>query len=145
VLDDHLRWRRPLVEAAAWLRALGGVSLALIAAATAAMVMLAAQAALAANRGVIRTLRLIGATDHFIAGAFVQRFAWRAALGALAGTLVGMGFVALLPQASATSAFSGLGFSGFGWLAPLLVPPIAALVAYGATRYAAFRTLRETT
>ncbi len=49
VLDDHTRWRQPLVKAAGRLRALGIVSIVLIAAAMGAMITLAAQAALAAN------------------------------------------------------------------------------------------------
>src|SRR6056297_4159208 len=48
VLDDHTRWRRPLVRAASRLRLLGWVSMVLIGAATAAMITLAANAALAA-------------------------------------------------------------------------------------------------
>ena len=53
VLDDHTRWRRPLAAAAARLRLLGMFSIVLILGATAAMITLAAQAALAANRQVI--------------------------------------------------------------------------------------------
>ena len=142
VLDDHARWRRPLVEAAARLRLLGWVSMALIAAATAAMVTLAAHAALAANAQVIGVLRLVGATDRYIAGAFVRRFTWRALAGAAAGTVLGVLAVVLLPDAGAAGGFlTGLGFSGAGWLAPLLVPLLAGLVAFGATQSAARRVL----
>ena len=38
---------------------------------------------------------------------------------------------------------TGLGFQGAGWLWPLTVPPLAALVAFIATRVAAGRVLRE--
>ncbi|MDG4648999.1 cell division protein FtsX [Roseibacterium sp. SDUM158017] len=143
VVDDHTRWRRPLVEAAGGLRLLGWASLALIAAATGAMVTLAAQAALSANEQVIRVLRLVGARDAYIARAFVRRFTLRALSGAAAGTAAGMIGVAFLPRADETASFlTGLGFSGAGWLWPLAIPPLAALVAFGATRVAAFRTLR---
>lgn|SRR5690606_13483700 len=144
VFDDHARWRRPLVEAAGRLRALGLVSLALIGGVAAAMVTLAARAALAANGQVIRVLRLIGARDAYIARAFVRRFTLRALAGAAAGTLAGMVAVALLPNADAAGGFlTGLGLSGTGWLWPLAIPPFAAIVAFWATRAAAFRTLRE--
>lgn len=144
LLDDHTRWRRPLVEAAERLRLLGIVSIVLIAAGLAAMVALAAHAALAANRKVIEVLRLIGARDRFIAYAFVLRFARRAFLGALAGALLGMGAVALLPAAQQEGGFlTGLGFRGLNWVLPLVIPPIAALVAFAATWIAAFRVLRE--
>ncbi len=142
VFDDHARWRRPLVEAAARLRMLGIASLGLIALTTAAMIVLAAQAALAANGQVIRVLRLVGARDAFIARAFVRRFSLRALAGAAVGTGVGMAALAALP---ATGDLGGLpaelGFEGVEWLVPLLIPPLAALVAWGATRTAAFKML----
>lgn len=144
VLDDHMRWRRPLVEAADRIRALGILSLVLIGGATAAMVTLAARAALAANGQVIRVLRLVGARDSYIARAFVRRFTLRTSLGALCGTLAGMLVVALLPAAAEAGGFlTGLGFHGAGWLLPLAIPHLAAIVAFAATRAAAFRALRE--
>lgn len=144
VLDDHTRWRRPLAHAAGRLRLLGALSIGLIGAAFAAMITLAAAAALAANAQVIRVLRLIGARDAWIARAFVFRFTLRAAAGAAAGAVAGMLAVALLPAADAAGGFlTGLGFTGSGWLWPLALPPAAALVAFAATRAAAFRTLRE--
>lgn len=141
--DDHTRWRQPLVAAAGKLRLLGWLSLALIGGAMAGMITLAAQAALAANRQVIRTLRLVGARDAFIARAFVNRFTQRGFMGAALGTALGMGAVALLPAADAAGGFlTGLGFEGWGWAGPLALPPLAAVVAYAATRAAALRMLR---
>ncbi len=146
VLDDHTRWRRPLVLAAERLNLLGLVSMGLIATAMAAMIVLAANAALAANAQVIRVLRLVGAKDSYIVRAFTRRFTRRAFLGALAGAGAGMAGVALLPPADAAGGFlTGLGFQGAGWLLPLLLPPAAALVAFFATRAAAFRKLKELT
>ena len=141
VLDDHGRWRRPLAEAAGRLRLLGTASLLLIAAATGAMVTLAASSALAANAQVIGVLRLVGARDVYIARAFVRRFALRTLAGAAAGTALGMLVAALLPTGG--EGFLGdVGFRGLGWLAPLLVPLIAAILAFAATRAAAMRVLR---
>lgn len=143
VLDDHGRWRAPLVVAAERLRSLGAVSVLLIGAALAAMISLAAQAALAANAQVIETLRLVGATDIYIARAFVRRFTQRAATGAAAGTVLGLGAVALLPGAEPLEGgvLTGLGFAGAQWLGPLALVPLSALVAYFATRAAALRSL----
>ncbi|WP_425051864.1 cell division protein FtsX [Psychromarinibacter sp. S121] len=144
VLDDHTRWRRPLVSAASRLRTLGLLSILLIGAATAAMITLAANAALAANAQVIRVLRLVGARDVYIARAFVRRFTLRAVTGAAAGTVAGMAAIALLPSASTEGGFlTGLGFQGWHWLWPLVIPVLAAIVAFWATRTAAFRSLRE--
>lgn len=143
VLDDHTRWRRPLVSAAERLRFLGLISLVLIGGATAGMITLAAQAALAANGQVIRVLRLVGARDSYIARAFVRRFTLRGLTGAALGTLLGMIAVAALPEADAAGGFlTGLGFEGAGWLWPMTIPPMAAAVAFAATRAAALRMLR---
>ncbi|WP_299361770.1 cell division protein FtsX [uncultured Paracoccus sp.] len=144
VLDDHTAWRRPLIAAARALRVLGWLSLGLIAAVAVAMITLAATAALAANGQVIRVLRLVGARDITIATAFVRRFTRRAALGAAAGTALGMGAVAALPDMQAAGGFlTGLGFHGWGWLWPLLIPLVAGAVGFFATRRAALRMLRE--
>ncbi|PZO67143.1 MAG: cell division protein FtsX [Paracoccus denitrificans] len=144
VVDDHTAWRKPLISAASRLRTLGWMSLLLIGAASTAMITLAAQAALAANGQVVQVLRLIGARDITIATAFVRRFTRRVLVGAGAGTLLGMLAIAVLPDMQAAGGFlTGLGFSGAGWLWPLLIPVIAAVLGFLATRRAALRMLRE--
>lgn len=143
VLDDHTRWRQPLVEAAGTLRRLGLFSIILITGAMAAMITLAANSALAANGQVIEVLRLVGARDRYIARAFVRRFTLRALFGATGGMLLGMLAVSLLPEASTDGGFlTGLGFQGVGWFAPLLIPLLGAVVAFASTRYAADRVLK---
>ncbi|EEE38830.1 cell division protein FtsX [Rhodobacteraceae bacterium KLH11] len=144
VLDDHTRWREPLVDAATSLRRLGLISILLIGGATAAMITLAANASLAANAQIIEVLRLVGARDRFIAGAFVRRFTYRALFGAAIGTLMGMSGVLLLPEASDAGGFlTGLGFQGVGWVLPVLIPVLGAVVAFLATWFAARRKLKE--
>jgi cell division transport system permease protein len=144
VLDDHSRWRRPLVQAAQSLRRLGLVSVLLIGVAMAAMITLAANAALAANAQVIEVVRLVGARDSYIAQAFVRRFTLRALIGALVGMALGVLGVVLLPAASEEGGFlTGLGFQGTGWLWPLLIPLLGGAVAFAATWAAARRTLRD--
>jgi len=143
VFDDHTRWRRPLVEAAGRLRALAAFAIGLIALSTAAMITLAANSALAANATVISVLRLVGARDTYIARAFVRRFTIRAFAGASFGTAVALAAVLFLPEAAQEGAFlTGLGFQGWHWVIPALIPVLAAMVAFLATRRAAFRTLR---
>lgn len=144
VLDDHARWRAPLVRAAERLRTLGVLSVGIIGLVVAALITLAASAALASNRQVIEVLRLIGATDTYIARAFVRRFTLRAMLGALIGTAAGMAAVAVLPATQEAGGFlTGLGPQGAEWAAPLVLPAIIGLLAFVATRAAAFRALRE--
>lgn len=142
VLDDHTRWRAPLVDAASRLRWLGYVSLALILGVTAAMITLAAHAALTANAQVIQVLRLVGARDVYIARAFVRRFTLRALSGAAVGTVLGMIAVWLLPSTDVAGGFlTGVRFVGLSWLWPLLIPVLAAVVGFVATRAAALRML----
>ena len=135
--------RPPCRTAAGRLRVLGYLSILLIGGTMAGMITLAANAALAANSQVIEVLRLVGAQDANIARAFVRRFTLRAFTGALAGALLGMAGIALLPSADAAGGFlTGLGFSGAGWFLPLALPLIAAIVAFAATRRAALMKLR---
>ena len=144
VLDDHSRWREPLVDAATSLRRLGWISILLIGGATAAMITLAANASLAANAQIIEVLRQVGARDRFIAGAFVRRFTWRAFFGAVVGTVLGLTGVLLLPEASDAGGFlTGLGFQGADWLLPALIPVLGAAVAFAATWSADRRKLKE--
>ncbi|MEN8892372.1 cell division protein FtsX [Planktotalea arctica] len=146
VLDNHARWRAPLVAAAGSLRLLGWLSILLIVLATGAMITLAANAALAANAQVIAVMRLVGARDSYIAQAFMRRFTLRALGGAGVGTLLGALALMLLPSASLEGGFlTGLGFQGAHWLLLLLIPVLAGVVAFIATRLAARNTLRSLT
>lgn len=146
VLDNHARWRAPLVAAAGSLRLLGWLSILLIVLATGAMITLAANAALAANAQVIAVMRLVGARDSYIAQAFMRRFTLRALGGAGIGTLLGALALMLLPSASQEGGFlTGLGFQGAHWLLLLLIPVLAGVVAFIATRLAARNTLRSLT
>lgn len=146
VLDDHTRWRRPLVAAAGGLRGMGLLSLLLITLTLAGMITLAANASLAANGQVIRVLRLIGAHDAFIAQAFVRRFVLRVLAGSAAGVTLGLAGIAALPDATLEGGFlTGLGYAGWQWLLPLLIIPVCGAVALVATRAAAIRTVRTMT
>lgn len=144
VLDDHSRWRAPLVAAANRLRLLGWISAVLLGASVAVMVTLAANTALAANAQVIAVLRLVGATDRYIAQAFIRRFTLRAFGGAMIGIALAMAAVSFLPKASDTAGFlTGLGFQGWHWFLPFLIPVLSALVAFVATGTAAKRALKR--
>ena len=92
----------------------------------------------------IAVLRLVGATDDYIAQAFIRRFTLRALSGSAVGTVLGLLAVLLLPSASDNAGFlTGLGLQGWHWLLPLLIPLMAGAVAFIATGTAARRTLRE--
>lgn len=146
VLDDHTSWREPLLSAAGRLRVISGFVLILIAATVGAMITLAAQASLAANVQVIRVLRLVGATDLYIARAFVRRYTLRAGLGALMGTVVGVVAILLMPKSdTVSSVLMNVGIEGTEWIWVIFLPLLAALVAFFATRAAALRRLKEQT
>lgn len=137
VYDDHAAWRQPLVITAKRLRIFALACLGLMAVALAVVLGLAATAATAANGRAIQTLRLVGARDDFIVRAFTRRFTLGAAAGALTGTALAVALLAFLPQASEQGFFLvGIGLSGWGWAAPLLMPLAAAFVAWAATRRA---------
>lgn len=144
IYDDHTTWRAPLVLTAGRLKLFALASLGLIAVVFAAMLGLAANAAIAASGTAIQTLRLVGARDSYITGAFVRRFSRTAFWGAVAGTAAALGLIALLPPASEPGFFLvGIGLSGWGWGAALLLPLGAAIVAWAATRGAIRRQLRR--
>lgn len=143
VYDDHDRWRLPLIAAAGRLKVISLVSLLLIAGVTATTIALATSAALSANGQIIDVLRLVGAKDAWIRQAFVRRFTLRALAGAALGTVLGLIVVALFPSDPEAGILSGVGLSGLDWLWPVLIPPAAALLAFGATHAAALRRLKE--
>lgn len=144
VFDDHAAWRAPLVEAGRRLQLAAGAILAALGLVLAAALALAAGAAVAAGAGTVETLRLVGARDGFIAGAFVRPLLRRAALAAGLGALLAAALLLLLPSRAETQA---LAFSprpeGWGWLS-LAAPPLAAVaVAWAAAGLAARGALRR--
>jgi len=140
-LDDHGRWRAPMIAAAERVRNIGGFVLFLVLVALIAVVLLAVQAAVVSNAANISTLRLIGARDTFIVRAFVRRITLRALLGALIGAVVGLGVLMVQGQEEAFSA--ALGFAGREWIAAVLLVPIVGVITFAATRISAFMALRK--
>ena len=64
--------------------------------------------------------------------------------GAGAGMVLGCIAILLLPAAQDAGGFlTGLGFRGLSWIWPLVVPPLAAGVAFWATGAAARRMLKD--
>lgn len=145
VLDEHNRWRAPIVAAAQKLRLMGWGGIVLIGFAMAAMVILATTASLAANAPIIEVLRLIGATDRFIARAFVARFTLHAALGAGVGSALAAGVILSLPDGASVLGFANLALGGADWLWVALIPFAASAVAFAATQAAASIKLKGLT
>ncbi len=136
--DDHSTWRAPVLAASQRLRLMVALSLALTAMITVIIVVLSAHNALASNRGIIRTLRLLGARDSYIARAFVRRITMRATIGAVLGMGLAMLAVVSFPrQPEANGLLSGMSLSGADWVYPFLVPVLVGISAYAASRLAA--------
>jgi cell division transport system permease protein len=145
VYDDHAAWREPLDRAAAAFRRLSFWSIGLMALALAAMVVTAARASLSGASATVRTLRLIGASDPFIARAFDRPIALRA----LAGGAVGAAAAALaLAAAPPLGLTEGLGAAAAAaWRPDLAIaagtPIASAVLAYATARAAILLILRR--
>ena len=73
-LDDHRQWRRQITTVTRSF-ALGGMAiLALVGAATIAIIISATGSAMAANKDIVEVLNFVGATDRFIAHEFEKHF-----------------------------------------------------------------------
>lgn len=143
IYDGHERWQAPFAAAAGRLRAIAIFSLVLIGLVMAVTTGFAVSAALAAHGQIVEVLRLVGARDRWITRAFVRRFTVQTALGAFAGTFLALIFLALMPGGEGAGILDEVGLSGTDWLWPLLLPPAAALLAFGATHAAATYRLRK--
>ena len=99
-LDDHRRWQQQ-IRAVTRSFALGGLSiLALVAAATTAIIVSATKSAMASNRDIVEVLHFVGATDKFISREFEKHFlrlGIRAGIvGAVLAMLVFLGMPAIM-------------------------------------------------
>lgn len=73
-LDDHRRWQQQ-IRAVTRSLALGGLAiLALVGAATTAIIVSATRSAMASNREIVEVLHFVGATDKFISREFEKHF-----------------------------------------------------------------------
>ena len=120
--------------------------IALLAFATAAAVLLAARAAIGANRETIEIMHMPGATDRQVAKLFQRSVAVDAAMGGLTGLAAGTAAIMVLSR-----EFSALG-SGMilaGELLPLdwaiiaLVPLAGVILAVLTTRLTVLNALRK--
>lgn len=144
MLDDHASWRLPLIAAAQRARLLAWAAVALLTAVLVGLLTLAAQVSLTSNKQTISVLRLVGATDDYIAQAFVRRFTIRSLAGAAAGTLCGFLAIRLVVSADVSTSL-GLPIPFPGWHAIWLIfiPILSGAAALIATQLSAHRTLKE--
>lgn len=145
IYDDHGEWRAPLIEAAQGLRRLTTLGVALSLVVLSAMVGVAAVATLWSGEGVVRTLRLIGADDRFISGAFERQFSLRAAIGGVFGSAIALFAMSRMPQITSSDILTaGVSFGqGPTWWLVIAAPIACAIAALLATKAACFFVLRS--
>ena len=96
-LDDHRYWQVQIRTVTRSL-ALGGLAiLALVAAATAAIIISATKSSMASNREIVEVLHFVGATDRFIAREFEKHFLILGIKAGVVGALSAMAVFLLVP------------------------------------------------
>lgn len=96
-LDDHRRWQSE-IKLITRSTALGGIAvLALVAAATIAVIVSATRSAMATNREIIEVLHFVGASDRFISREFEQHFLGLGVRAGLVGAIAAAVTFLLMP------------------------------------------------
>ncbi len=142
--DDHGAWRAPLEASARAFRGLALWSVALMLGALVAMVVAAARASLSGAAATVRTLRLLGARDGFIAASFDRPLALRALLGGLVGAPAGWAALAAVPALGLPAAL-GAAAAARAWPDPwpaVAAPLVCAALAWGTARLSVLALIR---
>ena len=142
VVADHASWREPVLQAAARIRVVAFAALGLAALTAGGVVWLAVTASVARSGGTVEVLRLVGATDAFVASRFARPFAVRAAIGSVVGTVAAI-LALILIRLAGTVAGMAVGPLGYQWLAVLAIPAIVGSLSWIAARLAVARELRS--
>ena len=142
-VDDHSLWRREVERTAALITALAAAAFLLTAGTAGAAIVYATQAGMAAQRTLVETLSLNGASDGRIAGLYQTRYAMLAAGAGAAGALTAMALVAglrFLGGAEGVTPALPVAWRDVWMLSPC--PLVAATVALVAARMTALARLR---
>jgi len=123
---------------------LAGALVALMAGATAAVVVLAARAGLEQHRATIEVMHMLGSTDRQVARLFQRRLALDAALGGGIGAVAGIGVAALVGTelgGLGSELAAGARLATADWLVLAAVPLAFTLLATLSARIAITRAL----
>ncbi|TPG52709.1 cell division protein FtsX [Sphingomonas glacialis] len=143
-IDRHESWMSPVRDFMAMVSWLAGGLVLLMAAATAAVVILAARAGLETHRATIEVLHMLGSTDVQVARLFQRRIALDTLLGGLLGTalaLVTVGVIGWQLRALGSDLLAGLALSTRDWIVLGCLPIAFAVLATFAARQAVLGTL----
>jgi cell division transport system permease protein len=143
-LNDHGAWTDELIASAGRLRGLAFVAFLLVVLAASSVIVFAARAGLAAHRGVVEVLHLVGATDAFIARQIGNRYLLLGTLGGAGGAFgawAATKFLAVVTDDAGgfLPSFS-IGAGTALWL--LTIPLILGGLATLSARIAVIRTLK---
>ena len=143
-IDRHESWMSPVRDFMAMVTWLALALVLLMAAATAAVVILAARSGLETHRETIEVLHMLGSTDVQVARLFQRRIAIDTLLGGMIGTVVAIGVIVLLGMqlsALGSDLLAGLSLSLRDWIALAALPIAFAVLATLAARQAVLGTL----
>jgi len=138
-IDRQESWMAPVSDFMAMITSLAGALVLLMAAATAAVVILAARAGLETHRDTIQVLHMLGSTDIQVSRLFQRRIALDTLVGGMLGTALACAVIALVGmqvQALGSDLLSGVMLSARDWTLLLLLPVLFALLATFAARIA---------
>lgn len=144
-VDDHSRWSDQIGRSGRGLQAAALALLALIFGAGIAVSGFATQAALSAQRDVIRVLVQVGAEDSFIAKLFIKQAGYRGLKGGIIGVVLGTltALVLSLRRAKETALLPDLGLHWTDGLFLLMLIIGFTLICALAAGLTAFRLLRR--
>ncbi|MEN2787759.1 cell division protein FtsX [Sphingomonas qilianensis] len=138
-IDRQESWMSPVANFMTMVTGLAGAMVALMAAATAAVVILAARAGLETHRDTIEVLHMLGSTDSQVSRLFQRRIALDTLFGGVLGTVLAGSTVVLMGAqlgALGSDLLSGLTLASEDWILLALMPLAFALLATLAARVA---------
>ena len=145
-IDRHERWMSPVGDVMMTLVWLALALVAMMVAASGAVVMLAARAGLAEHRATIEVMHMLGSTDVQVARLFQRRIAIDAAVGGFAGALLAIAAIAAIGARIAALDSELLGRAVLGpsdWALLAALPFAFVALAILAARRTVIRALRR--
>lgn len=144
-LDEHARWLAPLQGLVRSLQALAALVIALVTAATVAVVALGVRSGLNVYQPTIELLHLMGTEDATIARVFQHRYLGYGLAGGLVGVACAFGVLVIVGQLVRQmdgGAIGALSLPWGGWAALAVLPLAVGLLAMAAARVSVARALR---
>ncbi|RJY09773.1 cell division protein FtsX [Aurantiacibacter aquimixticola] len=145
-MDAQASWLGPVFDAVRSLQWLAIGLVMLLAVTSAAAVWLAARSALGTNRDTIEVIHHLGGTDRQIARIFQRSIGKDAALGGLAGLLLGLAAIFVLGRQFSqlgSGLVAGGGLGVVDWIAIVAIPVIGIALAVITARFTVIAALRR--